>query len=112
MTGGTIHEVLERTAGRTIFVCMHARTARRIYDDMCEVCWDCRSVRGKTNFGTHWPAVTRIQLADGSMTATDGRSVAHDWRDPINPVAQAARPSWRPSPTPQPSRSATSLGTR
>ncbi len=84
----TIEEVLERTKARTIFICMHAHTARRIYDDTYEFCWDCRSGRGKAAFGAYWPAVTRIQLESCQMIALNGASVAHDWR--VNPTSQPA----------------------
>ncbi len=81
----SIEEVLERTAGRTIFTCHHPQQDRRIYDDMCEVCWECRTSRGKDRFGTPWAAVTRIQLPCGRMLSTDGRSVAHQWNmGPLN----------------------------
>ncbi len=79
----TIEEALERTAGRTIFICMHAHDARRSYDGHCEVCWDCRSVRHPP--GGYWPAVTRIQLESCQMVAPNGAKVAHDWR--VNPVS-------------------------
>ncbi len=80
----TIEEVLERTAGRTIYVCMHARTARRRYAT-CEVCWDCRSVRSIVAADDYWPSVTRIQLESCQMIALNGASIAHDWR--VNPLS-------------------------
>lgn len=75
----SVAEILERTKGRTIFACHHPTESRKRYDDMCEVCWDCRSVRGKTEFGRRWLSVVRVQLADRTMVDLDGKPVAADW---------------------------------
>lgn len=82
----SIADALERTAGRTIFTCHHPAASRRQHET-CEICWDCRSVRG-INFDQHWPPATRIQLPDRTMTTLSGRVVADDWK--VSPVSYAS----------------------